>query len=35
MVRGEGAATAAGIMLTALCVAGLPCVPLISRPPKS
>ena len=29
---GEGAATVAGIMLAALCVAGLPCVLLIPRP---
>jgi MFS transporter, DHA1 family, multidrug resistance protein len=28
---GEGAATVAGIMLAALCVAGLPCVLLIAR----
>jgi hypothetical protein len=28
---GEGAATVAGIMLAALCVAGLPCVLIIAR----
>jgi hypothetical protein len=29
---GQGAATVAGILLAALCVAGLPCVLLIARP---
>ena len=32
MLGGEGAATAAGIMLAVLCLAALPCVLLIPPP---